>query len=151
MLCDAHALFGPCMERRQNRRWKTRVLLDCVSEENLLAIQSQILKMSETKTERGTLWGGDEVMALIEIWTDEGIQQQRNLCTRKQPIFENIARRLQEEGEYIRTFIQVREKNMIFNKNICLVRFIPNNKFSPIILSVACQCTIHYEEHAWWH
>ena len=49
-------------------------------------------------------------MALIEIWVDEGIQQQLDSCTRKRPIFEKIARRLQGEGEYIRTFAQVREK-----------------------------------------
>ena len=54
--------------------------------------------------------GDDEVMALIELWADEGIQQQLDSCTRKRPIFEKIARRLQEEGEYIRTFAQVREK-----------------------------------------
>ena len=66
--------------------------------------------MSESKTERGTLWGDDKVIALIEIWTDEGIQQQLDSCTRKLTIFEKIARRLQEEGEYIRTFAQVREK-----------------------------------------
>ena len=65
--------------------------------------------MGESKTERGTLWGDDEVMTLIEIWADEGIQQQLGPCTRKRPIFEKIARRLQEEGEYIRTFAQVRE------------------------------------------
>ena len=66
--------------------------------------------MSESKTERGTLWRNNEVMALIEIRAYEGIQQQLDSCTRKWPIFEKIARRLQGEGEYIRTFAQVREK-----------------------------------------
>ena len=66
--------------------------------------------MNEGKTERGTLWGDDEVFTLIEIWADEGIQQQLDSCTRKRPVFETIARRLGEEGEYTRTFIQVREK-----------------------------------------
>ena len=66
--------------------------------------------MNESKTERGTLWGDDEVMALIEIWADEGIQQQLDSCTRKRPIFKKIARRLQGEGEYIGTFPQIREK-----------------------------------------
>ena len=56
--------------------------------------------MSEAKTERGTLWGDDAAMALIEIWVDEGIQQQLDSCTRKRPIFEKIAKRLWEEGEY---------------------------------------------------
>ena len=55
-------------------------------------------------------WGDNEVIALIEIWADEGIQQQLDSCTRKRPIFQKIARRLQEEGKYIRTFVQVREK-----------------------------------------
>ena len=66
--------------------------------------------MNEGKNERGTLWGDDEVFTLIEIWADEGIQQQLDSCTRKRPVFEKIARRLEEEGEYTRTFIQVREK-----------------------------------------
>ena len=52
------------------------------------------LKMSEAKTERGTLWGDNEVIALIEIWADEGIQQQLDSCTRKRPILQKIARRL---------------------------------------------------------
>ena len=55
--------------------------------------------MSKSKTERGTLWGDDEVMALIEICADEGIQQQLDSCTRKRPILEKIVRRLQREGE----------------------------------------------------
>ena len=66
--------------------------------------------MSESKTERGILWGDDEVMALIEIWAGEEIKQQLDSCRRKWPIFEKIARRLQGEGEYICTFAQVREK-----------------------------------------
>ena len=66
--------------------------------------------MSASKAERGTLWADEEVMALIGIWVDEGIQQQLDSCARKRPIFEKIARRMHEEGEYIRTFAQVREK-----------------------------------------
>ena len=62
------------------------------------------------KAERGTLLADEEVMALIGIWADEGIQQQLDSCTKKRPIFEKIARRMHEEGEYIRTFAQVREK-----------------------------------------
>ena len=72
-------------------------------------LKRNIFKMSESRKERGTLWGDDEVMALKEIWANEGIQQQLDSCTRKRPTFEKIARRLQGEGEYIRTFAQVRE------------------------------------------
>ena len=47
--------------------------------------------MSEGKIEQKMLW-------------------QLDSCKRKQPIFEKIARELQEEAEYIRTFAEKRKK-----------------------------------------
>ena len=47
--------------------------------------------MNETKAERGKLWDDDEVMALIEIWADEGIQQQIDSCTRERSSSSHIA------------------------------------------------------------
>ena len=102
MRFSSHASKGAKKAERQK--------LSSRKDVNFFHLKQATLKMSEAKTERGTLWGDDEVMALIEIWADEGIQQQLDSCTRKRPIFEKIARRLQEEGEYIRTFVQVREK-----------------------------------------
>ena len=99
MVCYAHA-FWSCIEGCQSKYQKSYLVLDCL-DQSTRYLKQNIFKMSESKTERGTLWGE------YEIWVDKGIQQQLGSCTRKWPIFEKIAQRLQGEGEYIRTFAQV--------------------------------------------
>ena len=61
---------------------------------------------------RGLFWEDDEVflLLLISIWTDEKIQQQLDTCTRKKAVFEKIAKRLKEEGGYVRTHHQISDK-----------------------------------------
>ena len=57
----------PNTKSKQNSSWNARA-------KRSLDLKQHILKMNETKAERGTLWGDDEVMSLIEIWADEGLQ-----------------------------------------------------------------------------
>ena len=64
----------------------------------------------QANIDRGTTWEETEVLALIEIWADEKVQQQLDSCTRKKPIFEKMAQRLKDETGFERTFQQVREK-----------------------------------------
>ncbi len=77
--------------------------LKCLFEEGKFGTKANFLffiMASEAKAERGMLWG-EQVQALIEIWAGGGIQQQLNSCTRKRPIFEKIARRLEGEGHML--------------------------------------------------
>ena len=64
----------------------------------------------QANIDKGTTWEETEVLALIEIWADEKVQQQLDSCTRKKPIFEKMAQRLKDETGFERTFQQVREK-----------------------------------------
>ena len=66
--------------------------------------------MSQQKTDRGATWEDEEVLLLVDIWTDEKIQRSLDCCTRKRPIYEKMAKKL-EEGGYIRSYNQIREKN----------------------------------------
>ena len=45
-----------------------------------------------------------------KIMIEKTISWQKDSCKRKLPIFEKIARELQEEVEYIRTFAEKRKK-----------------------------------------
>ena len=90
-------MFDPSIKRcKKPNSSKTKVILDWFLQKdiNFFYLKQTSLKMSEPKTKRGTLWGDDEVMALNEIWAEEGIQQQLDSCTRKRPVYQKIARRL---------------------------------------------------------
>ena len=65
--------------------------------------------MSALAADCGARWSYDEVKALISIWADEKVQHQLDNCTKKVPVFQNIAKRLEEAG-FTRSFIQIREK-----------------------------------------
>ena len=65
--------------------------------------------MSALATDRGATWSCDEVKTLIGIWADEKVQHQLDNCTKKVPVFQNIAKRLEEAG-FTRTVMQIREK-----------------------------------------
>ena len=56
---------------------------------------------------------------LIEIWPDEKIQQQLDTCTRKTPVLEKIARRLEEEGGFCRSFFHTFKIVMLCSWGIC--------------------------------
>ena len=58
--------------------------------------------MSKEKIDRGFTWDEEEISLLINIWADKSIQQALDNCSRKRPIFEKIAKRL-EEGGFIRS------------------------------------------------
>ena len=47
---------------------------------------------------RGSIWEDNEVFVLINIWAGYKLQQQLNTCIRKKPIWEKIARRVEEGG-----------------------------------------------------
>ena len=47
---------------------------------------------------RGTIWSDKEVRALIEVWGTGKIQQELDGAKRNKPIFDKIARSLQEQG-----------------------------------------------------
>ena len=47
---------------------------------------------------RGTTWGEDEVKVLLEIWSDEKIQNELDGAKRKHPLHEKIARELKTRG-----------------------------------------------------
>ena len=66
-------------------------------------------RMSALAADCGATWSYDEVKALISIWADEKVQHQLDNCTKKVPVFQNIAKRLEEAG-FTRSFIQIREK-----------------------------------------
>ena len=66
-------------------------------------------RMSALATDRGATWSYDEGKTLIGIWADEKVQHQLDNCTKKVPVFQNIAKRLEEAG-FTRTFMQIREK-----------------------------------------
>ena len=55
-------------------------------------------KMSKEKIDRGFTWDEEEISLLINIWTDESIQQALDICSRKMPIFQNIAKHLEGGG-----------------------------------------------------
>ena len=65
--------------------------------------------MSALAADRGATWSYDEVKALIRIWADEKVQHQLDNCTKKVPVFRNIAKRFEEAG-FTRSFIHFREK-----------------------------------------
>ena len=65
------------------------VVVDCSTEKYVLMFQRKIMSEGEIETT---------------------ILRQLDLCKRKQPIFEKIARELQEEVEYIRTFAEEGKK-----------------------------------------
>ena len=65
--------------------------------------------MSEEKSDRGYTWDEEEISSIINIWADENIQQALETCSRKRPIFEKIAKSLEESG-FIRSYSQIREK-----------------------------------------
>ena len=75
--------------RRQNRKLHQLLLLTAPLRNKYLCFKAKIL--SEGKIEKIILW-------------------QLGSYKRKQPIFEKIARELQEEVEYIRTFAEKRKK-----------------------------------------
>ena len=60
--------------------------------------------------DRGSTWADEEILLLISIWANEKIQQQLDSCSRKRPIYEKMAKRLKEEGDYIRSFSHINEK-----------------------------------------
>ncbi len=66
--------------------------------------------MSTENMSRGSTWASDEVSLLISIWADEKIQQQLDSCSRKRPIFEKIAKRLEAEGKFMCSYQQIKEK-----------------------------------------
>ena len=66
--------------------------------------------MNRERTDRGSTWEDEEVFLLIDIWADEKIQHQLDSCSRKKPIFEKMAKRLEEEGGFTRSCNQIREK-----------------------------------------
>ena len=75
--------------RRQNRKLHQLLLLTAPLRNMFLCFKAKI--MSEGKIEKIILW-------------------QLDSYKRKQPIFEKIARELQEEVEHIRTFAEKRKK-----------------------------------------
>ena len=54
--------------------------------------------MSKEKTDREFTWDEEAISLLINIWADARIQQALDTCSRKRPIFENIAQRLAMAG-----------------------------------------------------
>ena len=65
--------------------------------------------MSALAADCAATWSYDEVKILISIWADEKVQHQLDNCTKKVPVFQNIAKWLEETG-FIRSFIQIRKK-----------------------------------------
>lgn len=54
-------------------------------------------------------WSKPETFKLIEIWSNEAIQEQLEGCTRNKHVYEKISKKMDEEG-YQRKFEQCREK-----------------------------------------
>ena len=77
---------------------------------------------------RGSTWASDEVSLLISIWADEKIQQQLDSCSRKRQIFEKIAKRLEAEGAFMRSYQQINEKIKQLKK--CYKKIKDNNSLS---------------------
>ncbi len=65
--------------------------------------------MSAKSIARGTTWADEKAFPLISICADENIQQQLD-SSRKKPVYEKIAKRLKEEGDYKRSCLQISEK-----------------------------------------
>lgn len=65
--------------------------------------------MAEDASNRGSTWDDEEVLALINIWADERIQQELDSCSRKKPVFQKISNKLSAMG-YTRSHQQIREK-----------------------------------------
>lgn len=61
------------------------------------------------KYERGSNWSEPEVVELLQMWSDEGIQSELESCLRNQHVFSRIAAALHARGVY-RTGEQCREK-----------------------------------------
>ena len=76
-------------------------------------------RMSALAADCGATWSYDEVKALISIWAEEKVQHQLDNCTKKVPVFQNIAKRLEEAG-FTRSFIQIREK--VKDNNQCIMK-----------------------------
>ena len=58
--------------------------------------------MSKEKIDRRFTWEEEGISLLINLWADKSIQQVLDSCSRKRPIFETIAKRL-DEGGFIRS------------------------------------------------
>ena len=65
--------------------------------------------MSKKKIDIGFTGDEEEISLLINIWAHAKIQQVLDTCSRKRPVFENMAKRL-EEGSFTRSYSQVTEK-----------------------------------------
>ena len=66
-------------------------------------------RMSALAADRRATWSYDEVKAVISTWADEKVQHQLDNCTKKVPVFQNIAKPLEDAG-FTRSFIKIREK-----------------------------------------
>jgi hypothetical protein len=62
-----------------------------------------------SSTTRGSLWSDSEVRALIAIWGESDIQDELDGAVRNKVVFEEIAKKLQEQG-YNRDLDQCRNK-----------------------------------------
>lgn len=60
--------------------------------------QNHFKVITVNDTGAGKHWSDNEVRALINIWSDEKIQQMLEGATRNKEIFEEIARRLMKRG-----------------------------------------------------
>lgn len=60
--------------------------------------QNHLKVITVNDTGAGKHWSDNEVRALINIWSDEKIQQMLEGATRNKEIFEEIARRLMKRG-----------------------------------------------------
>ena len=62
-----------------------------------------------TTINRETLWSDEEVCDLIHLWGDDKIQQELDGASRNKPIFDEIAKKMDEKG-YKRDWKQCRAK-----------------------------------------
>ena len=102
---------------------------------------SRTCDMNKEKTDRGSTWEEEKVFSLIDIWADEKIQRALDSCSRKKPIFENMATRLEEVG-FIRTSNQIREKMKQLKQKYRKIK--DNNNSHTVEQNSVCTTSQHF-------
>ena len=67
------------------------------------------VKKQDKGSDRGKNWSDEEVYDLIDIWSDDTVQEQLEGSRRNQHIYSKISERMKEKG-YTRTMDQCRQK-----------------------------------------
>ena len=71
---------------------------------------STVVKEKDKRNnDRGKNWSNEEVYELIEVWSDDTIQEQLEGSHRNQQVYKKISKTLAEKG-YTRTWDQCRQK-----------------------------------------